>query len=68
MRKLLFHVEQKNGTIVRQLVGYERYEGQQAYRQLTELYRAVRARCGARRDNRSKKQSPPWRRNGGLRR
>jgi hypothetical protein len=36
------HVEQKNGTIVRQLVGYDRYEGQQAYRQLTELYRAVR--------------------------
>jgi hypothetical protein len=36
------HVEQKNGTIVRQLVGYDRYEGQQAYRQLTELYRAMR--------------------------
>lgn len=36
------HVEQKNGTVVRQLVGYDRYEGQQAYRQLTELYRAVR--------------------------
>jgi hypothetical protein len=36
------HVEQKNGTIVRQLVGYDRYEGQQAYRQLAELYRAVR--------------------------
>jgi len=36
------HVEQKNGTIVRQLVGYDRYEGQRAYRQLTELYRAVR--------------------------
>jgi hypothetical protein len=36
------HVEQKNGTIVRQVVGYDRYEGQQAYRQLAELYRAVR--------------------------
>jgi hypothetical protein len=36
------HVEQKNGTVVRQLIGYDRYEGQQAYRQLTELYRAVR--------------------------
>jgi hypothetical protein len=36
------HVEQKNGTVVRQLVGYDRYEGQRAYRQLAELYRAVR--------------------------
>jgi hypothetical protein len=36
------HVEQKNGSVVRQLVGYDRYEGQPAYRQLTELYRAVR--------------------------
>ena len=35
-------VEQKNGSIVRQLVGYDRYEGQVAHRQLTELYRAVR--------------------------
>jgi hypothetical protein len=35
-------VEQKNGSIVRQLVGYDRYEGEVAYRQLTELYRAVR--------------------------
>jgi hypothetical protein len=35
-------VEQKNGSIVRQLVGYDRYEGEIAYRQLTELYRAVR--------------------------
>ncbi|GAC1614294.1 MAG: ISNCY family transposase [Gemmatimonadaceae bacterium] len=35
-------VEQKNGAIVRQLVGYDRFEGEQAYRQLTELYRAVR--------------------------
>ena len=36
------HVEQKNGTVVRQLVGYDRYEGQRAYGQLVELYRAVR--------------------------
>ncbi|MGI8914976.1 MAG: DDE-type integrase/transposase/recombinase [Chloroflexota bacterium] len=35
-------VEQKNGSIVRQLVGYDRFEGEAAYRQLTELYRAVR--------------------------
>lgn len=35
-------VEQKNGSIVRQLVGYDRYEGEVAYRQLMELYRAVR--------------------------
>ncbi len=35
-------VEQKNGVVVRQLVGYDRFEGQQAYRQMAELYRAVR--------------------------
>jgi hypothetical protein len=35
-------VEQKNGSIVRQVVGYDRYEGEVAYRQLTEVYRAVR--------------------------
>ncbi len=36
------YVEQKNGVVVRQIVGYDRFEGQQAYKQLTELYRAVR--------------------------
>jgi len=36
------YVEQKNGAIVRQFVGYDRFESQRAYRQLTELYRAVR--------------------------
>src|SRR4051812_6025947 len=36
------YVEQKNGAVVRQLVGYERFEGEPAYRQLAELYRAVR--------------------------
>jgi len=36
------YVEQKNGVVVRQLVGYDRFEGQRAYKQLTELYRAVR--------------------------
>jgi hypothetical protein len=35
-------VEQKNGSVVRQLVGYDRFEGERAYRQLDELYRAVR--------------------------
>jgi len=36
------YVEQKNGAIVRQPVGYDRFEGEHAYRQLAELYRAVR--------------------------
>jgi hypothetical protein len=35
-------VEQKNGSIVRQLVGYDRFSGEDAYRQVAELYRAVR--------------------------
>jgi hypothetical protein len=35
-------VEQKNGAIVRQVVGYDRLVREQAYRQLTELYRALR--------------------------
>ena len=35
-------VEQKNGSIVRQIVGYDRYEERSAYRQLAELYRALR--------------------------
>lgn len=36
------YVEQKNGEVVRQLVGYDRFEGLHAYKQLSELYRAVR--------------------------
>jgi len=36
------YVEQKNGAVVRQFVGYDRYEGERAYRQLIELYRALR--------------------------
>ncbi len=36
------YVEQKNGQIVRQVVGYDRFSGELAYRQLTELYRALR--------------------------
>jgi hypothetical protein len=35
-------VEQKNGVVVRQLVGYARYVGPVACAQLGELYRAVR--------------------------
>ncbi len=35
-------VEQKNGSVVRQLVGYDRYEGNAALRQIAELYKAVR--------------------------
>jgi hypothetical protein len=35
-------VEQKNGSIVRELVGYDRFEGLLAYRQLAELYRVIR--------------------------
>ena len=38
-RRLL---HQKNGAIVRQVVGYDRLVGEHAYRQLTELYRALR--------------------------
>jgi len=36
------YVEQKNGSIVRQIVGYDRFEGDLAYHQLAELYRALR--------------------------
>ena len=36
------YVEQKNGQIVRQVVGYDRFTGELASRQLTELYRALR--------------------------
>ena len=35
-------VEQKNGAVVRHLVGYDRFEGQKAWLQLRELYRAIR--------------------------
>ena len=38
-RRLL---HQKNGAIVRQVVGYDRLVGEHASRQLTELYRALR--------------------------
>jgi hypothetical protein len=35
-------VEQKNGAIVRQVVGYDRLEGERAYQQVMELYCALR--------------------------
>jgi len=36
------YVEQKNGSLVRQIVGYDRFEGDLAYQQLAEVYRALR--------------------------
>ena len=36
------HVEQKNWTVVRQVVGYARLEGREAYRLLAELYGSLR--------------------------
>jgi hypothetical protein len=36
------HVEQKNGAVVREAVGCARLVGEQAYRQLSEVYRALR--------------------------
>lgn len=36
------YVEQKNGAIVRQFVGYDRFEGVEPCRVLTELYRSLR--------------------------
>jgi hypothetical protein len=35
------HVEEKNGSIVRRLIGYDRYEGTDAWRALTALYRLL---------------------------
>ena len=36
------HVEQKNGSVVRRLVGYDRCEGGEAWRALSGLYRVLR--------------------------
>jgi hypothetical protein len=36
------HVEEKNGSVVRRLVGYERFEGNTARKCLAELYRVAR--------------------------
>jgi hypothetical protein len=37
------HVEEKNGSVVRRLVGYDRFEGTQAWTALAQLYRVLRA-------------------------
>src|SRR5881409_3665970 len=36
------HVEEKNGSVVRRLVGYDRFEGMDAWRALTALYAVLR--------------------------
>jgi hypothetical protein len=36
------HVEEKNGSIVRRLIGYDRYEGLEAYNALGEVYAVLR--------------------------
>ena len=36
------HVEEKNGSIVRRLVGYDRYQGMDAWKALTSLYEVLR--------------------------
>ncbi len=36
------HVEQKNYSIIRQIVGYDRYEGEAAYAAMTALYHPLR--------------------------
>jgi hypothetical protein len=36
------HVEEKNGSVVRRLVGYDRFEGWKAWEALARLYRVVR--------------------------
>src|ERR1700682_5103015 len=36
------HVEQKNGAVVRQLIGYDRFASKVAYAQLARVYRLAR--------------------------
>lgn len=36
------HVEEKNGSIVRRIIGYERYEGEHSWQILHSLYRLLR--------------------------
>ena len=36
------HVEEKNGSVVRRLIGYDRYEGKCAWLCMTDLYRVAR--------------------------
>ena len=41
------HVEQKNWSVVRQLIGYDRYEGEAAYKQLLRVYALARVYVNA---------------------
>ncbi len=36
------HVEEKNGSVVRRLIGYDRYEGRKSWEALARLYRVLR--------------------------
>ena len=36
------HVEEKNGSVVRRLIGYDRYEGRKAWEALAQLYGVLR--------------------------
>jgi hypothetical protein len=36
------HVEEKNGSIVRRIIGYDRFEGRPTWEALSELYRVLR--------------------------
>jgi len=36
------HVEEKNGSVVRRLIGYDRFEGLEAWEALTQLYKVMR--------------------------
>ena len=36
------HVEEKNGSVVRRLIGYDRFEGESSWRLLTMLYQIAR--------------------------
>ncbi len=36
------HVEEKNGSVVRRLIGYDRFEGREAWQALARLYRELR--------------------------
>lgn len=36
------HVEEKNGSVVRRLIGYDRFEGRRAWEALAHLYRVLR--------------------------
>ena len=36
------HVEEKNGSIVRRLIGYDRYEGEEAWETMCQLYSVLR--------------------------